>query len=99
MGKFTYVRRATFVEAFQVPPDDDKTREWPAWFFKALSRGELSRNTSGVIHIPGNGDTDRSNFAEVGDWLVKLEDGTYAAYNLVDFDKLFSSVERVSERD
>lgn len=98
MNNFTYLRRITNVEAFKVPPDDEQTRAWPSWFFKAIGFGTLIVKRDGAIFINGARESRNSNLAEVGDWLVKLEDDSFDAFSDTDFHKLFEQAPAVAER-
>lgn len=86
MSQFTYARRVTYVEAFQVPPDDEQTRAWPSWFMSAIACGALVPQVDGSIRI-----TDKAlgeGEVRVGMWLVKLEVG-FAGMTKEQFDQNF----------
>lgn len=83
-------RSKAVVEAFQVHPDDELTRQLPPpWLVDALVAGQVKPAGKGGLVIT-NG--THAVPAEVGDWIVK-KDGWLTVLNDASFKSRYERIE------
>jgi len=72
-----YRKKPLIIDAYQIPPDDDQTRELPPhWLLDAIANGVVwQRGDSWCIRTSST----NVQLAQVGDWIIKrLQEDLYA---------------------
>ncbi len=69
----SYRKKPLVIEAYQIPPNDDQTRELPpAWLLDAIQNGTVWER-GGVWAVKLN--TTAHALARIGDWVIKGVEG------------------------
>ena len=70
-----YRKKPAVIEAWQIPPDDNQTRQLPpSWAVAAIISGELAPREDGTILVKTLEDGkagEATHVANVGDWLIR----------------------------
>lgn len=70
-----YRKKPVVIEAWQVPPDDNQTRQLPPpWAVGAIMSGELKPITGGGLEVrtlEDGRDGRAKHVADVGDWIIR----------------------------
>lgn len=71
-----YKTRPTYIEAYQIPPNDEQTRALPPdWVVDRLMTGEIVAKADGGVSFQS---TTGLKEVPVGDWLVKSDHAAHA---------------------
>ncbi len=70
-----YRKKPVVIEAWQVPPDDNNTRQLPPfWVVDAIVDGRLKTVDGGGLHVMTLEDGpngEAKHVADVGDWIIQ----------------------------
>jgi hypothetical protein len=89
----TYRLKNPNVEAYQLPPDDELTRQLPpTWLVEALMKREALPQPEGYLLL-----TDSDEKVDPGDWVVQRPNGTLSRMVDTQFREVYEAVPEVSK--
>lgn len=82
-------KKPVVIEAFQIPPNDGHTREYPQWVLAAIMGGRMIPLDSGGLAI---GTLEGTMRGDIGDWVIQGVKGELYPYKPDIFEATYEAV-------